>query len=156
MIRLIILLASFFILISVGSFGYAAGSSGRDKSKKTNSDFKKAKVQIKAENYESAITFLKKALIKEPKNADIFNLLGYSYRKSGDRINGHLNYNKALELDPEHEGTLEYQGQLFLQEGNLDKAKENLKKLDDLCLFSCDEYESLKTAVENYGMNSDY
>jgi tetratricopeptide (TPR) repeat protein len=155
--RIIIMMASFFILISFSSFGYGAGSSDKSSSKrKTNLDLKQAKIFIKAENYQSAIKYLKKAVVNEPDNADIYNLLGYSYRKFGDRINGHLNYNKALELDPEHEGTLEYQGQLFLQEGNLDKAKENLKKLDDLCLFNCDEYESLKTAVENYGMNSDY
>lgn len=154
--RIIIILASFFILISFSSFSFAAGSSDKSDSKKANSDFKKAKIQIKAENYKSAIDSLKKALVKEPNNADIYNLLGYSYRKSGDRSNGHLYYNKALKLDPEHEGTLEYQGQLFLQEGNIDKAKANLKKLEELCLFNCEEYESLKTAIENSGMDSDY
>ena len=155
MVRLLKLSIGFLMIVSFGSIGLAAGSSSGSAGSK-NTDLKKAKIQIKAENFGSAIKLLHTALTKEPKSADILNLLGYSYRKSGDRANGHLFYNKALEIDPEHKGTLEYQGELFLMEGDLSKAKVNLKKLDNICTFGCEAYDELKEAIEKYDQGYSY
>ena len=33
------------------------------------------------------------------------------------------------------------------------KAKIHLSKLDDICLFGCDEYTTLKKAIEGYDKN---
>lgn len=147
-----------FIICTMPITGFSAGSgSNKSSTKKTKPTLvSKAKIQIKAKNYLSAIELLNKALQKKPQNADIYNLLGYSYRKSGDLKNGHINYNMALKIDPEHKGTLEYQGELFLMEGNMAKAKENLKKLDDICFLGCEEYDDLKEAIETYNQDSTY
>jgi hypothetical protein len=47
-----------------------------------------------------------------------------------------------------HKGALEYQGELFVELGQLDKAKENLAKLNHLCWFGCEEASDLKEAIE--------
>ena len=60
------------------------------------------------------------------------------------------NYNNALELDPKHRGTHEYIGRLYLNLGQLKKAKMHLKNLDEICFFGCKEYSMLKKAVEDY------
>lgn len=44
----------------------------------------------------------------------------------------------------------EYLGEAYLMAGNLDKAKEQLKVLDRLCFFSCDEYTMLRKAIADY------
>ena len=59
-------------------------------------------------------------------------------------------YNKALKLDPRHRGTHEYIGRLYLNLNQLEKAKMHLDKLDSICFFGCDEYSTLKKAIEDY------
>ena len=55
---------------------------------------------IKAENYPDAISKLKKAEQSAKDDADIQNLLGFSYRKSGNLDEAAKHYDKALGLDP--------------------------------------------------------
>ena len=59
--------------------------------------------------------------------------MGHALWKTGDPAQGMTYYNKALALNPMHKGALEYQGELFVELGQLDKAKENLAKLNHLC-----------------------
>ena len=58
-------------------------------------------------------------------------------------------YRKALDAEPNHRGALEYQGELFVELGQVDKAKENLAKLDRICMFGCEEARDLKAAIEH-------
>ena len=59
-------------------------------------------------------------------------------------------YKKALQIDPMHKGALEYQGELFLQYKNVEKAKANLKLLEQICGVNCKEYKELKKAIESF------
>ena len=47
----------------------------------------------------------------------------------------------------------EYLGELYLQTDDLAKAKERLKKLDDICTFGCEEFNDLKAAITAYENN---
>jgi tetratricopeptide (TPR) repeat protein len=89
---------------------------------------------------------------KNPANADYHNLYAYSIRMGAapemDLVFRH--YNEALRLNPKHLGAHEYLGEAYLQVGNLNKAKEQLRALDNLCFFSCKEYSMLKQAVADY------
>lgn len=92
------------------------------------------------------------AVEKNPGNADYHNLYAYALRKGPspemDLVFRH--YNEALRLDPRHRGATEYLGEAYLMVGNLDKAKQQLKRLDDLCFFACREYSMLKDAIADY------
>jgi hypothetical protein len=57
-------------------------------------------------------------------------------------------YTRALTLDPQHTGALEYQGVLFVILGDLDKANSNLDKIEAICGTSCEEYEELAEAIK--------
>jgi len=105
---------------------------------------------IEAENYEAAISELEKALSKSPDDADLLNLLAYSQRKLMRFDIALINYQKALKIEPEHRGANEYLGELYLQLGQLDKAQERLKVLDDACFFGCEEFDELEEAIEMY------
>ena len=76
-------------------------------------------------------------------------MLGHALWKTGDWRQGMTYYDKALAIDPSHKGALEYQGELYVELGQLDLAKQNLAKLNHLCWFGCDEARDLKAAIEH-------
>ena len=107
----------------------------------------KAAKLIKKARYGKAVKQLRKAVKKDKKNADAWNLLGFASRKMGDLETSADAYAKALALEPEHKGALEYQGELFITQGTIDKAKANLAKLVALCPSGCDERSKLEQAL---------
>ncbi len=107
----------------------------------------KAAKLIKKERYAKALKQLRKAVKKDSKNADAWNLLGFASRKTGDLETSADAYSKALSLEPEHKGALEYQGELFITQGAIDKAKANLATLTTLCPSGCDERSKLEQAL---------
>ena len=82
------------------------------------------------------------------KDPDIFNYLGFSHRKSGNLKLAEKYYDKALIINPKHKGALEYQGEMFLMKGQIIKAKENLKKLDEICFLGCKELDTLNLSIK--------
>ena len=105
---------------------------------------------IDDEDYRGAISELEKALVEAPEDADLLNLLAYSYRKSM-RFDVALDYyRKALQIDPKHRGANEYLGELYLQMDRLDLALKRLEVLDKDCFFGCEEFDELEEAIETY------
>ena len=82
------------------------------------------------------------------KQADKFNLLGFTARKSGDYVSAATFYEKALSLDPKHIRALEYQGELFLQLGQFSDAEDNLDKIKKIGWLPCKEEKLLAEAIE--------
>ena len=128
-----------------------AMSNDDDNSSKTSADsgkYEKGKKAAMAGRYDEAIGLLNEVVKASPDNADAYNMLGYSHRKKGDYANSFKFYERALKIDPEHKGAHEYIGQAYLESKNLPKAKWHLQRLDDICTWGCEEYDSLKRAVE--------
>ena len=111
-------------------------------------DLSSVRAAIKAKKYAAALAELK-ALVVNYQTADVYSLLGHALWKTGDPTQGMTYYNKALAIDPSHKGALEYQGELFVELGQIDKAKANLAKLDHLCWLGCEEEDDLKEAIEH-------
>jgi len=130
---------------------WAAGSSSGSSSSSSSvsTDYSKAKSMIAESDYRGAISLLEKVVRQSPKNADAFNLLGYSHRKLGDQEAALVNYQKALALEPEHLGANEYLGELFLEMKDLPKAEERLAVLAGAC-SNCEEYRDLKAQIDAY------
>ena len=150
-----------FILLGLSlhsNFVYAAGSSG-DGGKNEVSLYKsgkklvlrakklekKNKVEKAKKLYLKAYDKFEKAYAKDKKNADILNYLGYTLRKTGDFEKAETYYLKGLELDSGHLGINEYLGELYIQTGRLELAKERLEVLRGC---KCEEYEELKELIE--------
>ena len=139
-----------FATIFVSLPAVAAGGGDYSSTASKSAAYNKAVALIKAENYLDAITKLKKAKQSAKDDADIQNLLGFSYRKLGNLDEAATHYNKALDLDPKHKGALEYQGELFLMLGDKAAAEDNLEKLDKICWLGCDELDELRAAIEKF------
>ena len=105
---------------------------------------------IDSDKYQQAIDLLATALKEKPDDADLLNLYAFSHRKLGRFDVAMETYLKALSIEPEHRGANEYLGELYLQLGQLDKARERLAVLDDACFFGCAEYDELEQAIIEY------
>lgn len=109
-------------------------------------DLSAVRAKIKAREWPGAITDLSK-MAETVQHADIYNLLGFSLRKSKDYKSAYTYYQKAIEYDPAHKGAHEYLGELYVETGDMPKAKEMLAKLRVLCPKGCEEREDLEKAI---------
>lgn len=126
----------------------AKSSSTADRTPFTPLD--QARGAVRERRYEVAVRRLQRIVAAEPGNADAWNLLGFSYRMLGQLDQSSSAYLKVLAIDPNHTGALEYQGELFITQGNLKGAKANLARLRELC-GSCEEAEDLAQALQSAG-----
>jgi Flp pilus assembly protein TadD len=110
-------------------------------------DLTAVRAKIKASDYRGAIAELNGMIDKGVQHADVYNLLGFSLRKSGDTKTAFTFYKKALDFDPAHKGALEYLGELYVQTGDMAKARENAAKLAALCPQGCEELADLQQAI---------
>ncbi len=110
-------------------------------------ELEKAKAAIARKDWATAQAVLEPYTTSNPRNADGFNLLGYSLRNLKKYDESLIAYKQALTLDPKHRGAHEYIGIAYVQMGQLEKAKEHLASLDKICAFSCEEYRDLKKAI---------
>jgi Flp pilus assembly protein TadD len=110
-------------------------------------DLTAVRAKVKAQDFKGAVADLNALVDKGLQHADIYNLLGFSLRKSGDLKTAQTFYRKALEFDPNHKGALEYQGELYVQIGELTKARDNAARLAKLCPQGCEELADLQKAI---------
>lgn len=117
--------------------------------KNLTSELAKIRDLVAKKNFTAAFAALKIADKDFANNADINNLLGYTARNLKQYANAAAYYTKALKIDPNHLGALEYQGELFMLTKKSAQAKKNLAKLKSLCGLTCEEYLDLKKAIGN-------
>jgi Tfp pilus assembly protein PilF len=115
--------------------------------KSVNSELAKVTTLLNANNFRQALSDLKVIDSEFKNNADVNNLLGYSSRKLKQYKPAARYYEKALRIDPNHLGAIEYQGELFVLTNKVSAAKRNLAKLEKLCGLKCGEYLDLKKAI---------
>ncbi len=113
-------------------------------------DLSSVRTKIKAKNYAAALEELRK-LAKETPEANVYNLLGYTLRKTGDYPASLTYYTKALDLQPDHKAAREYLGELYVETNNIDKAKEQLAVLVKLCPNGCEERQDLEKMIKAKG-----
>ena len=102
--------------------------------------------KIAAKDYAGALTELR-GIAETTQQADVYNLMGFTLRKTGDYRTSLTYYTKALELQPNHKAAREYLGELYVETGNMEKAKEQLAALAKLCPSGCEEREDLQKAI---------
>ena len=140
---------SAFLIINANNVFSAGSSSDSNNAKTKSSAYLSAEKLINKKQFSDAILKLNDALASDSKNADIYNYLGFSHRKLGKMEQAAVYYNKALEINPKHKGALEYQGEMYLTLNEINKAEENLKKLDKICFLGCSEFDKLKKSIKD-------
>ncbi len=97
-------------------------------------------------DYAAAIEQLK--ALGHDDQANVANLIGYSYRKLGDYKLSQIWYERALKTDPNHVLTWDYYGLWQIEQGNRDQAEYHLSRIASICGTDCEEYRSLAAALE--------
>jgi Tfp pilus assembly protein PilF len=108
---------------------------------------------LKAKDYDRAMKELQQAVRDEPRNPDVHNLIGYTYRvrPNADLPKSFEHYNTALKYNPAHKGTLEYMGEAYLMDKKPEEAEKLLVRLETACgNKSCAEYQELFKAIADY------
>ena len=152
--KLLILL----LLISFNVSGAGTESNNSDSQTtpdQINSLYELAEKHIYNKKYDKSLKLLKKLTKREDlgtRRADIYNLLGFSYRKleNPELDKSFAAYMMALEIDPEHAGAHEYLGELYLMRDQKNQAMRMLSKLENLVGKNAEEYKDLLKAIENY------
>ena len=90
------------------------------------------KKAIDDKRWADAIKALSSAALRDTRNADIQNYLGYAYRNAGQMDKAFAHYERALKLNPRHRGAHEYVGEAYLLVDDLSKAEEHVAALRNL------------------------
>ena len=110
------------------------------------------RAKIEAKDYMGALAELT-PMLETNQHADVYSLMGFALRKTSDYKQAYTFYRKALDFDPEHKGALEYLGELYVETGQVDKARENVVLLQKLCPVGCEELMDLQEAIASAKVN---
>ena len=157
--KIIILLFSLFLSTSLIAAGSDSSSSGSSEEslyddavklvKRAGKLEKKDKSDKAKKLYVQAFSKLEKAYKSDKKNPDILNYMGYTTRKVGNFEQAEKFYLEGLKIKPNHNGIIEYLGELYVQTNQIDKANERLAVLKNC---NCDEYNELELIIKNKGV----
>jgi len=81
-------------------------------------------------------------------------MYAFAHRKLQKYKQADRYYKKALQLDPNHKQALEYQGELFVELGDITSARQNASLLKDLCPNGCEELDMLEKYITNTAKKS--
>ena len=98
--------------------------------------------------YETAIKYLEKEIVFNPKSSESFVLLGKSYEKIDDLITANKYYNIAFTLVPHNLELNFLLGKTAYNLGNIEDYAEFISNLEILCDNDCEEIDNLKLLAE--------
>jgi tetratricopeptide (TPR) repeat protein len=134
------------ILLAAASLGVTGAFAVDIVTSNNAPDLTSVRAKIKAKDFKGALAELA-PMLETHQHADVYNLMGFSLRKTGDYKQALTFYRKALDFEPEHRGALEYLGELYVETGEIDKARQNVALLKRLCPEGCEELSDLEQAL---------
>ena len=153
--KIIKIYLTLFLLLTLASQSFAAGTSSSDKKPSYKNAVKlieaakkyesKDKMHKALKRYKKAQKILLELDKKKPLQADTLNYLGFTTRKLGDFEAGEKYYLLGLQVEPNHVGINEYLGELYVVTNRIDLAKERLEVLKSC---NCEEYQELKEIID--------
>jgi len=141
------------LAVCLAGIGVALGDPGEEEEPGSDPDYTQGRAAVEAKDWKTAIRLLSSVALRDPRNAEIQNYLGYAYRNAGELAPAFKHYARALELNPRHRGAHEYLGEAYLMIGNLAKAEEHLAALKRICLIPCEETGHLEKKIAEFRKN---
>ena len=117
-----------------------------------NIEYHRAKKLIYKKKYSKGLKILENIEDEKPfgyKKADLYNYMGFASRKqkNPNYENAENYYLKALSLDGDHIGALEYLGELYFETNREDMARALLDRLSIVAGESSNEYKKLSNLL---------
>src|ERR1700761_8711275 len=108
-------LAALALVAGLGlSFGLSPARAVDNMTSTDAPDLTSVRAKIKAKDYAGALAQLRE-LADDVQHADVYNLMGFTLRKTGDFKTSLTYYNKAIEMQPNHKAAREYLGELYVE-----------------------------------------
>jgi len=145
-----LVIAGMLALTMLGPVAYAHESESTPVVNAGNRDYAAGKQAVEKKDWPAAVASFRKVVAAEPKNADGYNMLGFSLRWMGNMDEAFAAYDRALQLNPKHRGALEYSGIAYLKADEPTKANEQLAKLEKIAGKRSEEYRDLARAIGDY------
>ena len=149
-LRLFALAAVSLALVFASASVLAVSTDEDENAPLVDPDFAAGKRAIADKKWAAAIKALSSAALRDTRNADIQNELGYAYRNVGQMDKAFAHYERALALNPRHRGAHEYVGEAYLMVGKSAQAELHMKALEAICLLPCEELDDLKAKITRY------
>lgn len=145
------MVAAVAIALSCAVATHAADTESSPAKSVASADYAAGKQAVEAKQWTLAAGHFKRATLQDPKNADAWNMLGYTSRWAGDTKAAFAAYGRALALEPFHRGANSYLGVAYVKTSDLVKARAQLAKLESICgNKDCDEYKALEKALNEH------
>lgn len=109
--------------------------------------FNDAETQIAAGKLIEATDLLETALAADPRNRAAYIGLARVAEKQGLHGKAIRFYREALLIEPNDLTALAGQGEALVQKGAIEKARENLARIKELCATACPPQEKLAAAI---------
>lgn len=99
-------------------------------------------------NFSGATDIMESALVRDPRNRAAY--IGLAKVAQKQELNGKAirMYREALKIEPNDLDALAGQGEALVAKGAVEKAKENLARIQKLCLSRCQEQVQLAASIE--------
>lgn len=111
----------------------------------------KAEYLLARGKYAAAIGETNSIINRHPKSADAYTYRGYAYMQLGDAENALKNFNRALAISPAHLGANKYRADMYLADGQLSLALEQLQVIRMTCgSDQCEEQDDLERSINAY------
>lgn len=99
--------------------------------------------------YSAALDTANDILARRPNSADAYTYKGYALLHLGQKTEAAKNFKQALAINPTHLGANKYLADIYLDEGNVARAIEQLQVIRMACGESdCAEVRSLQLAID--------
>ena len=95
-------------------------------------------------HYLAALVSLEESASVFGPHPDVLTYQGFANRKLGNKAKALEFYQAALNIDADHRGANEYLGEYYVEIGRLDLAQYQLKKLEKICSFGCEQADELR------------
>jgi Tfp pilus assembly protein PilF len=101
--------------------------------------------------YTQALDVADGVLARHPDNADAYTYRGFAFERLGDTAKARAAYEKALEVSPTHLGANRYLAGLYLSEGDLGRAMDQMQVIRMTCgQTGCAELDDLEAEINLY------
>jgi tetratricopeptide (TPR) repeat protein len=110
-----------------------------------------AEYYLSVGKYAQALSVLNGVIERHPGSADAYTYRGLAYRELGDLKKARDNFNRAVTLNPTHLGANKYLASMFLSDGELDRAVEQMQVIRLACgTLECQELTELEAEVNKF------
>jgi tetratricopeptide (TPR) repeat protein len=134
------------LLVSALLAGSALAAGPETSTLDQDPDYRDGVAAINAKDYEKALFIFHRLQPERAAAPEVANWLGFAYRKLKRYPESKRWYDQSLMLDPNYLPALEYQGEWFIETGDMVSAKTNLAKLERLC-GKCHEWQDLHESI---------